>query len=439
MDKKTLIIALSIVIITSSIVISTIFSLQKKNTISQPKNLIEQQDNLRNKNLSNTSTNTNSQDQVVESSGFNCTQVYNDLFQKAQRDFQKCGVFTENISCDDSQSQKPKTQKNLVIILDSSGSMAGQIGGRSKIDIAKEAAWKFLDDMNGSDVKLSILVYGHKGSNSASHKQLSCSSIDEIYYFGELDSQLAKDKINQFNPTGWTPIADSLEKASDILIKNSQQGDDNSILLISDGKETCDGDPVAKAAELKNSDGIITNVIAFDVEGDVKNQLKNISQSGGGTFYSANSMQEMFDALAQEREKYWQKYACESEQWSEWLDKSLDLNFIGHTCASDLHWEQWDMIDMGTNMMNDLPVECKASVADAYKTLRYQIIRESLIKNYIQTYFKVNSTMKGQEIWKSDTDNNELINNLKSDWNHQWDADLSWDWVNKEVKKASEL
>jgi Mg-chelatase subunit ChlD len=134
-----------------------------------------------------------------------------------------------------------------------------------------------------------------------------------VYYFGELDSGIAKSKINKISPVGWIPIADSLEKASDVLMKNSQQNDQNSILSIGNGKETCNGDPIATASKLKNSNKIITNVISFDVTGDIRTQLKNISQSGGGTFYSASSIDEIFEALSKEKEKYWQKFGCESK------------------------------------------------------------------------------------------------------------------------------
>jgi hypothetical protein len=89
------------------------------------------------------------------------------------RDFEKCGVFASETSCNDN-SLSPKRRKNLMIAIDSLGSTAGIINGKKKIDIAKEAASRFLDDINGSGINMGILVYGYKGNNNISQKNIFC-------------------------------------------------------------------------------------------------------------------------------------------------------------------------------------------------------------------------------------------------------------------------
>jgi Ca-activated chloride channel family protein len=88
-------------------------------------------------------------------------------------------------------------------------------------------------------------------------------------------------------PTGWTPIANSLEKAQQILSQYSGDGHNNSIILVSDGKETCDGNPIDIAKKLKASQlNVIINVIGFDVGGEDERQLQEVANSGGGDYFS---------------------------------------------------------------------------------------------------------------------------------------------------------
>jgi hypothetical protein len=196
----------------------------------------------------------------------------------------------------------PQKKKNLVLIFDASGSMATKIDGKRKIDIAKEAAWKFIDQStNEKNFSLSIIVYGHKGGNSTSQKALSCKGIEEIYYLGPVNAEVAKSKLNKFDATGWTPIAGSLKKAQEILSKYPD--DENFILLVSDGKEMCDGDPVTTIKEIKNSGlNVKADVIGFDVGGADETQLKAIAEAGDGNYFSVSSAIDLENAFAKHKE-----------------------------------------------------------------------------------------------------------------------------------------
>jgi len=233
----------------------------------------------------------------------NCQNNYDKLLEINRFDFDR-HCKTESVRSDD-YKQKPieKKKQNIILIFDASGSMGGQISGKRKIDIAKEAAKKFIDQINeDKDVSLGIIVYGHKGSNSASQKGVSCVGIDEIYYLGETNAQIAKGKLDSFNATGWTPIASSLQKAKDIL--ESHENDENFILLVSDGKETCGGNPVQAVRDIKNSGfGVKVNVIGFDVGGDDEAQLRAIADAGDGDYFEAKNAYDLEMAFQKHKQK----------------------------------------------------------------------------------------------------------------------------------------
>jgi hypothetical protein len=187
-------------------------------------------------------------------------------------------------------SAQSNKKVNTVLIFDASGSMAEQIEGKSRMDIAKESMAKYVTSLD-DDKYLSVVAYGHKGNNTQAGKAESCSGIEELYYMGAVDDQVVAGKINKLTPNGWTPITGALQKASQILQKNSMPGVQKHIVLLSDGEETCGGDPVAVAKQL-SADGITIDVIGLDVDEAVKSQLNNISISGGGVYYSVGDSDE---------------------------------------------------------------------------------------------------------------------------------------------------
>ena len=181
--------------------------------------------------------------------------------------------------------QEVGSDVNTVLVFDASGSMAVQANGGKRIDIAKNAVADYVNKL-GDNVNLSVVAYGHKGNNTQAGKEVSCKGIEEIYYMGPINKNVVTSKVNALYPNGWTPITDSLKKAEEILNRSATAGK-KYIVLLSDGEETCGGDPVAYAKKLC-SEGIIVDVVGLDVNGAVESQLKNIALSCG-EYYSVGS------------------------------------------------------------------------------------------------------------------------------------------------------
>lgn len=182
------------------------------------------------------------------------------------------------------EATMPK-KKNVVVIFDASGSMNADLNGEKKIDIAKRSLNAYIDTLS-PEVNLSLLAYGHVGSSNQADKAVSCSTVEEKYYLGPVNAMVAKDKVNALTAKGWTPITNALNKADALLA--THQGEDNRILLVSDGEETCNGDPIAVAKKIKSENGRI-DVIGFDVQGKAAESLKNISVQGGGGYISVKN------------------------------------------------------------------------------------------------------------------------------------------------------
>lgn len=186
-------------------------------------------------------------------------------------------------------------EQNTLLILDSSGSMAGQDAtGVTKIEAAREALERYVVGTPDS-FNLGLMVYGHEGSSDRSDREESCAGIETFAGLGELNVDNAPRTLEQFQPAGWTPIEGSLQAAAEEFAGQEEAA--NRVILVTDGIETCGGDPVEAARQLKQSGVAVTvDVVGFDLESDSDAQaLRAVAEVTGGEYADAGNAAELND------------------------------------------------------------------------------------------------------------------------------------------------
>lgn len=183
---------------------------------------------------------------------------------------------------------------NIEILLDASGSMAGKIDGEMKMEIAKEAIQQFVSGLPES-VHVSLRVYGHKGSNDEKDKAASCGAIENVYTLQKYDQTTFRQSLDGFQPVGWTPLAEAIKKSTETF-QSAKTDDKNIIYVVSDGVETCGGNPVEEAQKISHSNiKPIMNIIGFQVDNEANKQLKEIAEASKGKYVLANNAKELQD------------------------------------------------------------------------------------------------------------------------------------------------
>ncbi len=202
---------------------------------------------------------------------------------------------TANNIIQQTQAKTIKQQVNLIFILDASGSMNAELpgSGGKKLAIAKEVLAKVFPKIPTS-IKSALWVYGHRYPQKPQNK--SCLDIENIFPLGSINVKAYVQKINEISAIGYTPIAESIKRA--VKTFPSKEDQYNTIILVSDGEETCGGNPCNIADKFKNEKSAVTiHVVGYDVNEKTREQLNCIAQTSGGVYFDAQDATGLLQSL----------------------------------------------------------------------------------------------------------------------------------------------
>lgn len=180
--------------------------------------------------------------------------------------------------------------ERAILVLDASGSMWQPVDGRSKVEIARDAVDAMLAEWN-PEVSLGLMAYGHR-------RRGDCNDIELLIPPEGFDHARISRTVRNLNALGMTPITASVRQAAEALRFTEHKA---TVILVSDGEETCNADPCAFGAELA-AQGIdfTAHVIGFDLpEGPARQQLQCLADRTGGRYLEARDAVELNRALGE--------------------------------------------------------------------------------------------------------------------------------------------
>lgn len=185
--------------------------------------------------------------------------------------------------------------KTIELILDASGSMNAALSGSTRIAVAKQAVGKVVGSLP-ADTVLAFRAYGHQSPR----EKHDCRDTQLLVPFGPLGG--ARDAVvraaNGVRAQGYTPISHVLQLAAKDLAGSG--AGERVIILVSDGKETCDTDPCAVARALKQADvQLVVHAIGFNVDTAARGELECIAAATGGSYRDAAGADDLAGALGQ--------------------------------------------------------------------------------------------------------------------------------------------
>ncbi|MEM9199284.1 MAG: VWA domain-containing protein [Pseudomonadota bacterium] len=184
------------------------------------------------------------------------------------------------------QSEASRT----ILVLDGSGSMWGQINGEPKITIAQRVIGDLLASIP-AEQELGLYVYGHR-------RKGDCGDIELMVAPGPDTRAAIQAAVDGISPKGKTPLSAAVIAAAEALKYGEEAA---TVILVSDGRETCELDPCAVGQQLEETGvGFTAHVIGFDVTAaEDRAQLQCLAENTGGRFLTASNAEELSEALAE--------------------------------------------------------------------------------------------------------------------------------------------
>ncbi len=182
------------------------------------------------------------------------------------------------------------SEGTVAVVLDASGSMLQRLGGERRIDLAKSALTEMVSSVLPESVDFTLRVFGHKEADS-------CRTDLEIPV-SALNRQTAVAKIAGIEAMNLakTPIGETLRLAGADLARRDGP---KLIILLTDGEETCDGDPAAVISALVASNiDVRVNIVGFAIdELMLQETFQQWATLGRGKYFNAKDGAELAASL----------------------------------------------------------------------------------------------------------------------------------------------
>jgi len=171
--------------------------------------------------------------------------------------------------------------RNLEIVLDVSGSMNTALGEGTRWSTALQVLKNVVATLP-ADMNVGLRAYGHRYSSKSAQ---TCHDTELLVPIGKLDRDRLVKATEQLKPRGETPLVRSVLKTVGDL-KAARGG---SVILITDGEESCKGNAQSAARQIKASGVKVTlNIVGFTLTGrQVEGELGSFAGSTGGHYYGA--------------------------------------------------------------------------------------------------------------------------------------------------------
>lgn len=176
-----------------------------------------------------------------------------------------------------------------MIVFDASGSMSTTDRSLKvpRIDGAKRAMNRVIPDVAHLR-RLGLIVYGEGEYNDCNTIELRLKPMPEA-------AATLLGEVANIDPRGRTPLTESVKQAADVLDFRNRPG---TIVLLTDGEETCGGDPCKLAAQLKKQAKDLTiHVIGYRHETEGYFTSRCMADVTGGQYLRATNEAELVEAL----------------------------------------------------------------------------------------------------------------------------------------------
>lgn len=165
--------------------------------------------------------------------------------------------------------------------------MWGQIDGRTKLEIARETVAQVLGTIP-AEQEIGLMAYGHR-------ERGNCADIELMVPPAAGTGAEIAARVNEMRFQGKTPLTETVRQAAEALRYGEEAA---TVVLVTDGLETCEADPCALARELEAAGlNFTAHVIGFGLTEEEGAQVACLAEETGGMYLQASDAGTLADAL----------------------------------------------------------------------------------------------------------------------------------------------
>jgi Mg-chelatase subunit ChlD len=175
------------------------------------------------------------------------------------------------------------------IILDTSGSMRGKLGGTTRIAAAKEVLTRLVREELPPGIPVALRVFRAEDRSCDTELAVPLGPLD-------VEAMVATIEALRTPRTVRTPLAAAIERVADDLAGVTGP---RVVVVVSDGRESCDGDPEAAVRALRDEGFDVTvNVVGLGLNKADRRRIRRLATLGGGSYFDAQGAGQLDDAIA---------------------------------------------------------------------------------------------------------------------------------------------
>jgi Mg-chelatase subunit ChlD len=166
--------------------------------------------------------------------------------------------------------------------------MLERMGRRRRIDVAKEVLADLVSERLASGTPVALRVFRQEGSGCESELAVPLGPLDPAAMASTIDALRVRKGVA-------TPLAAAIEAvASDLASVSGPRV----VVVVSDGEESCDGDPEAAVKALVDQGfDVSVNVVGLGLDRKARRKIERLAEIGQGTYYDARDADQLATAL----------------------------------------------------------------------------------------------------------------------------------------------
>jgi hypothetical protein len=178
----------------------------------------------------------------------------------------------------------------LEIVFDTSGSMRQKLKGKRRIDIAKKVMADLVSKRIPAGAPVAMRIFDGSDGGCGTSLDVPLGPLDNAALAARIRGLRIEAEVN-------TPIASSLRAVADDLrgVKGPK-----AVVLVTDGEESCGGDPRAEIRRLASRGvGAQVNIVGFALgkNARIRRQMRGWARVGRGVYYEAQDAKQLARAV----------------------------------------------------------------------------------------------------------------------------------------------